>query len=437
MTTLSTHPLISTLKNLRGNARGCVFTEPLWGIPYNLYFPYVSVYMLALGLSDSQIGLITSVGLACQVFWTLLSGAITDKLGRKRTTLIFDIISWSVPCLIWAIAQDVNYFFAAAIVNSIWRVTMNSWTCLLVEETEPRLLLDVYSWIYIGGLIAAFVSPITGLLIGQFSLVPTMRGLYVLSFVLMTAKFVIMNGMVHETRRGVERMKETAKEPLFAVLRGSRAVLWQILHTPATLFTAGLMVLLNICWLVKGTFWSVLVTEKLQIPAQDLVIFTFARSVIMLLFYFLIMPRLGQMDVRKPLMWGLLGLVISQVLLISVPAGDYVMLMVATVLEACCTPLATTLLDKLAAIMVDPKERARIMAILYVVMIVFTSPFGWIAGELSELNRSLPFILNIALFAVAGVLTLVAGRLVASGVLSDAAAEPAAESTVPTIEEIG
>ena len=58
---LTNHSLVATLKTLRGNARGCVVTEPLWGIPYNLFAPYVSVYMLALGLTDGQIGLITSI----------------------------------------------------------------------------------------------------------------------------------------------------------------------------------------------------------------------------------------------------------------------------------------------------------------------------------------------------------------------------------------
>ena len=76
------HPLVKTLVGLRGNVRGCVYTEPLWGIPFNLYAPYVSVYMLTLGLSDSRIGLVTTIGLAFQVVWTMLSGAITDKLGR-------------------------------------------------------------------------------------------------------------------------------------------------------------------------------------------------------------------------------------------------------------------------------------------------------------------------------------------------------------------
>src|SRR5205085_11954257 len=126
--------------------------------------------------------------------------------------------------------------------------------------------------------------------------------------------------------------------------------------------------------------------------------------------YFLVMPRLRNVDVRKPMMWGLLGLAFSQVILITVPAKDYLLLLVATVLEAACTPLATTLLDKLIAISVDPKERARIMAILYVAMIVFTTPFGWIGGQLSALNRSLPLILSLVLFVVSAILLLAFSR---------------------------
>jgi hypothetical protein len=38
------HALFTTLLSLRGNPRGCVYTEPLWGIPFNLYAPYVSVF---------------------------------------------------------------------------------------------------------------------------------------------------------------------------------------------------------------------------------------------------------------------------------------------------------------------------------------------------------------------------------------------------------
>ncbi len=69
------HSLIVTLRSLTGNPRGCVYTEPLWGIPYNLFAPYASVYMVALGLSDKDIGIVLSVSWGFQVLWALLSGA--------------------------------------------------------------------------------------------------------------------------------------------------------------------------------------------------------------------------------------------------------------------------------------------------------------------------------------------------------------------------
>jgi hypothetical protein len=67
---------------------------------------------------------------------------------------------------------------------------------------------------------------------------------------------------------------------------------------------------------------------------------------------------------------------------------------------------------------VDPKERARILAIIYVIVILFTTPFGWIAGGLSEVNRALPFMLNIVLFAVGGGLVYMAGRVENNSIIS-------------------
>jgi len=423
---LRNHPLIKTLTGLRGNVRGCVYTEPLWGIPFNLYAPYVSVYMLTLGLTDSRIGLVTTIGMVFQVLWTMLSGAITDKLGRKRATLIFDLLSWSVPCLIWAAAQDFSYFVAAAIVNAMWRVPHNSWSLLLVEDTDPDLLVDVWSWIHISGLLAAFVSPLTGLLIAQFSLVPTMRGLYLLAFVMMTTKFVVMNRVVTETEQGIVRMAETRGQPLFAVLRGYPAVLRRLTGARATLLTAGLMLVLSIYMVIRGTFWSILVTEKLQIPAEHLALYPFARSIVMLAFFFLAMPRLRDMDARKPMIVGFLGLILSHVLLISVPPGNYWLLLIATIVEACSMPLANTLLQKLIVVNVEAQERARIMAILNMGIIVFTSPFGWIAGLMSETNRSLPFVLSIILFVLGALLAhLAAQERDRMGAVEGIAKEPA------------
>jgi MFS family permease len=428
---LAEHSLIHTLKHLRGNARGCVLTEPLWGIPFNLYAPYVSIYMLSFGMDDVDIGLLTSVGMAFQVFWTLMSGAITDKLGRKRTTLIFDAISWSIPTLIWAVARNPTYFFVAAIVNAVWRVTHNSWNLIMVEDTDPKLLVDIYSWIYIAGLLAAFVSPLTGVLMARFGLVSTMRGLYVLAFVMMTAKFLVMNAMVIETEQGITRMAETAHQGLFEVVRESPAVLRQILRSPATLYMAALMLIMTTSWTIRGTFWSILVSQEIMIPDAHLALYPFARSITMLLFFFFVMPQLRRVAQFTKmgewlLMWiGLVTFILSQVVLVSVPVGGYLPLLVATILEGVGIALTGTLLDKLTVVAVDAKERARIMALVNVIVLIGVSPAGWLAGQLSAVNRRWPFVLVIALFALAGAVVYLAHRSAEREGLARAAAEPA------------
>jgi MFS family permease len=397
---LAKHPLFATLRNLRGNARGCVLTEPLWGIPFNLYAPFVSVYMLAFGLSDSQIGLITSVGLVLQVFTSLLSGAITDKLGRKRTTLIFDLLSWGLPCLVWALAQDFRWFLAAAILNSVWRVVHTSWQCLMVEDTDPALLVDIWSWITIAGLLAAFVSPLTGVLVKRFELVPTIRALYLFAAVMMSTKALVTNAMVTETRQGLIRMRETKGQPLWSVLSGTPQVLKQLLRSPPTLITGGLLVVLGIYRIVQSTFWSILATEELLVPAQYLALYPVARSVTQLAFLFLVMPRLSQVDARKPMVLGLVGFIASQVLLITIPPQSYLLLLLVVIMDGCSLPLVSTLLNKWVVTTVEAEERARIMAILYTMILVLTSPFGWIAGRISDVSRRLPFVLLIVVTSI-------------------------------------
>ncbi|MDL2319247.1 MFS transporter, partial [Eubacteriales bacterium OttesenSCG-928-A19] len=164
---MSKHPMIQDLQNLRGNPKACVLTEPLWGIPHSLYVPFVSVYMLALGLTDVQIGLIASLTLLIRACTAVISGTVTDKLGRKRTTIIFDILSWSVPCLMWAVAQNVWWFYIAALFNGLWQMTENSWTCLLVEDAEKSKMVNIYSWIYVAGQLSVFFAPLSGLLVGK------------------------------------------------------------------------------------------------------------------------------------------------------------------------------------------------------------------------------------------------------------------------------
>jgi MFS family permease len=407
---LKNHSLIATLKSLTGNPRGCVYTEPLWGIPFNLYAPYISIYMLALGLSDKQIGSIVSISWSFQIVLALLSGVVTDKLGRRRTTLLFDILAWTIPSLISAVAQNFWYFVVAGIFNSVWQITRNSWTCLLVEDAKEDQLIDIYTWIHIANQMVGFAAPLAGFLIGVYSLVPTVRGLYIFAAIMFTVKAVVTYLMTEETRQGRIRMRETRHQGVMSVLREYDGVLQKLLRAPQTLYTAAILVIISISNVITGNFWGIIVTERLHIPAQNLAIFPFVRSAVMLFFFFVVMPRFNKMHFKLPLVVGFLGFIVSQVLLVTAPDQGYLFLIVSVFLEACCFATVNPLVDQMVVLTIDAQERARIQSILYVGIILITSPFGWIAGNLSALDKSLPFILNIVLFSIGAVLAYLAGN---------------------------
>jgi MFS family permease len=405
------HPLVNTLFNLEGNPRASVITEPMWGIPYNLFIPYASIYMLALGVSDVQIGMITSLGLLIQPIFALLSGALTDKFGRRLITLVSDILSWSIPCLIWAVAQDIRFFVVAAVFNAMWRISMNSWTCLLVEDADPDQLVHIWTWIHIAGLMAAFFAPLAGLLIGAINLVPAVRILYLFAFIMMTIKAWILYRYSTETKQGYIRMEETQDSPLLSLLGGLGEVLLQILRTPRTLVVLGIMFVMGVVMMINSTFWSILATEKLGILAEHLAIFPFAKSGLMLILYFLLVPRLNVRRFRNPMILGFTGFLAANLILVTMPAGNYFLLLISVLIEAASLAMFGPLMDALTIISIDDAERARINSILFAVVILLTSPFGWIAGQLSEINRVLPFVLNICLFIIGSVLVWLAWRL--------------------------
>jgi MFS family permease len=405
---LQTHPLFRTLRELKGNPRITVLTEVMFGIPYNLFSPFFSVYMLALGMTDKQIGSLASLGLVVQIFSALLSGAIVDKFGRRLTLLICDLLCWSVPCLIWAVAQDFRYFVAAALMNSLWRISHTAWTCLMVEDAEERHLLHIWTWIMIFAVCSAFFAPLGGWFVDRYGLVPAVRGLFLFGFVILTAKFVVLYVYSHETVRGVQRMQETRQRSLASLLGEYRSVFNQLLHSRPILAALSLMVITNIYTTISNSFWGVLFTSKLGFADSEISTYVAIRSIVMTVCFFLISPRLTNLRrFRLPLWIGFLAAFLSQ--LVMAPRAIPV-LVASLILEALAASLVSPMTESLLALSMESAERARVSAMVYVALIVLISPFGWIAGQLSALDRSLPFALNMVLFGIGIVLVWIIGR---------------------------
>ena len=255
-----------------------------------------------------------------------------------------------------------------------------------------------------------FVAPLAGILVARYSLIPTMQVLYLFAAVMFTLKAVLTYLMTVETGQGEVRMAETRGQSIFSVLGEYHGVVRDILQQPQTLYTGGIMLIVAIVGMINGSFWAILVTEKLNVPPQYLAIFPFVKSAIVLSFFFFVMPRMSKMYFKWPMVLGFLAFALAQVLLILAPEQGYIILILSVFVEACAFAAVSPLIDKLIVLTIDPQERARIQSILYVGVILLTAPFGWIAGTLSSINNNLPFLLTIVLLLIGAWLSWLAGN---------------------------
>jgi len=398
--------LIASLRELEGNPKICVYTEPLWGIPFFLFSSYASLYMVELGVTAVQIGIILSLGMVVQVFSALLSGAITDKLGRRKTTFLFDFLSWSVPCLLWAFSQNFYWFLAAGLVNSTWRITSNSWACLLVEDAETEKLVHIFSLIFIAGTISAFFAPFAGFMVGKLGLILAVRMLYMAGFVLMSIKFVILYVKGPETRQGLIRLKETQNESIFSLLKGYGAVTKLMLKSRSTMICMLITAIIGISAMITASYWPLLITSKFGVPAKTVAMFPMIKSAIMLIWYFFAVPKLHVERFRIPLILGFFVYGISQLILFAVPPEGYFLLVLSLVLEAFSLATIKPLMESLIVVAVDARERARVMSIFWTAILAVSAPFGVIAGGLYDRNRLYPFILSIGIISIGLMLSM-------------------------------
>ena len=396
------------LRGFTGNTRAILVTEPIWAIPYNLVQTYASVYMLELGCTPAEVGLVSTVGLACQLVFSLVSGRVTDRLGRRRTTLVFDVLSWSGAMLLWAFARGFPWFLVAVAVNSLVRIVQTSWTCLAIEDAPVDQRVHFYTWISVAGVLAGFIAPLSGALVGRFGLVTAMRGLYLFGFAAMTGMFFFRNGMLVETRMGTLRMRESRTEHTRHEARAHLSDALDALRVPAFAVAAAASILASIMSIVRNTFQSILLTRGLGFSAAAISLFPLLNSAVMLAALVFLVPALARRGTAVSLAAGFGSMAAGAAILAASPARSWVVALLGTALGGLGSAVVFPVTDGFLANSVPDRTRARVMAVFYVVMFAASSPFGWVGGLLSAVSPRLP----LALVAAVCVLGLALSALV-------------------------
>lgn len=385
---------------IKGNARACLIFEAMWVVPFNMFTTYASVYMLSLGLKETQIGLLASINLALQIFTSFISGHLTDRLGRRMALLIFDIVSWSVATLIWAIAQNFWYFLAAVIVNSFQKIPNTAWYCLLVEDTEPENRSAIFTILQIISVISGFFAPLGGLLVSRLTLVPAVRLMYFIACISMTIMFFGRNAITYDTEISIKKKLESKGINFKESLKEYKEVLKEIINNKLLMIMVGVYILNNFQMAIRGTYLSIYLVNALGIKDSLIGLFPAFSSIAMLILLLLAIPRFKEEFSVNYMIIGFGISMSANIILILLPPKNILGVIIATMLSASGNIIANPYLESSVANLISDENRAKSLAILTVILLVFISPAGIIGGLTYSINPKIPFVLITLAFLI-------------------------------------
>jgi MFS transporter, DHA1 family, tetracycline resistance protein len=377
----------SSLKTLPRNAKLTIYLQPLWSIPFFLYNSYMSLYMLEIGLTPKMVGLISSVSILIRTGLTFFAGNIIDRMGRKKSLVLFDAISWLAPLLIWSSATKFWHFLVAGIINSTIAVNGIASMFFLVEDVDRERRLNAFNYMEVVLILSGFFVPVSGLLFRKFSFVPTMRGIYLFAFLCMCVFVLVKYLHIKETSIG-ERIKSRPKEDnvfknfvrASKYIIGNRYLVTLQVIRMATAFNATLY----------GLYYFPLLKKYFNYSESAISVIPFVSSAITLVVLVYLIPAIK----NKPfyLKTGLLLYVAGGIALALAPKQFPLVFVVLNIaLWAFARSLMNPIMNLETANTIDDETRADVMAAQNILMTLVMFPAGYLGGMLFEISPVYPF----------------------------------------------
>lgn len=395
---------------LQGNSRGCLAFEPFFLIPYSMFSTYATLYMVDLGVSKTAIGWITTLSLIVQVFSSLLSGYLTDRMGRKKAILYFDLLSWSLATVVWAVSQNAWFFVLAALVNGFQRVPNTAFYCLIVEDTEPKDRTYIFTLLQIISVIGGLFAPLGGLLVDHYGLVSGERIMYWIAFVMMTFQFVGRHLTTQETEIGKRKIRETRELGFKKSLIDYARSLKEIYENKKLLLIFLVYILFNFQATVKTTYLSLYLADYLHVSTGIISLFPAVSSVIMLLVLWLVMPRIPAAAENGSMLAGFVISLFSNIMLVVYPTSSLLWITVSTLLSAVGLMISSPYLEAAVQNTIEDEHRAKLFSMLSVFILLFTSPAGIIGGWAYQIDPRIPIWIISGAFAAAALLLIALRR---------------------------
>ena len=388
---------------VRGNARVIVVTEGIAAVPFQWYNTYLPLYMLSLGVSEVQVGLLASVLIFAQIISTVVGGHFADRFGRKRVLVVGDIICWGVPMLLYAVARNPWYFLVGRLINGFVYVVGPSFECLFVEDVPSEHRSAVFGSFQFLTSAARLLAPVAGYLVAQMGMVQAGRLIMFSNMAFLMGIAILRQFTLHETSVGEERMSAVVgARPLVLAREYLGAVRTMMADKPVRAFLV-VRILVAFSATIWVTYFAIYLTDQcgIGLPKSFIAVIPLVSALVTM---GMIMLATERLRVER----GYSNLIIGQVLwlatalcLVLSPPGTIWFVMIGAVIGAISTALFQPASQSYWANIVGDQERALVFSAGSALMALFTLPAGPLAGVLYTIFPRGPFLLAMVLQIIA------------------------------------
>jgi len=248
------------LNVLRGNLGVLVFSASLWAVAGTLVGPFFSLYILGLGGSYFDIGLVSAVGSLCGIAPTLIAGHLADAVGRRKLFLPMNFLA-SFSYIILSQAPSWHFILIGHALESLFFGFRGpAFSALVADSTKPKRRALAYAlWMRIPQTVAIASPYIAGVFIDKYAVVVAMRWFYAFTFIMSFTASMIRYKFVKETLSG-------PSSPSNGVLNGLKSSL-RFLVKPEkgisrqVFVIFAVSIILNLGFAVTGNYWITYAVE--------------------------------------------------------------------------------------------------------------------------------------------------------------------------------
>ena len=279
---------------MQGNVLVLTVCSSLWRISTGIIWPFLSLYVIALGGEYETIGQVMAVGNIASMLLYPLGGYIADFHGRIKVMAYMTYV-YAVTFLIFVFTQSWQWVAFGIFMQSLVTFYMPAMQALMADSIPAgKRGIGFAATMAIPGAVGIASPLIGGWLIDQLGIGPAVRGLYAdgffIALIVATLRLKYLKEIRERTGPGLEITVSSVPRLVLESYRDTLRVVWE---APRSLITYSVLVSAAAFFVsMVSPFWIIRATEIIGLNTKQ---------------------------------WGILGLINGSInVLLSFPAGKIV-----------------------------------------------------------------------------------------------------------------